>query len=89
MIVLFFILFILSFFLFLLNKENMVITQPPLHEQVFPMTACDYKQHAKPFLRKVGPYTLTKTLGKGSTGKVKLAIDTETNKKVTFLLLLI
>ncbi|KAI7889257.1 kinase-like domain-containing protein, partial [Mucor mucedo] len=60
----------------------MVIPQPPLNEQVFPSTPCDHKQHTKPSLKKVGSYTLTKTLGKGSTGKVKLAIDTESDKKM-------
>lgn len=32
--------------------------------------------------RMVGKYSLSKTLGKGSMGKVKLAINTETNEKV-------
>lgn len=31
---------------------------------------------------RVGKYILSKTLGRGSMGKVKLAINTETNKDV-------
>ncbi|KAI7823482.1 hypothetical protein BX661DRAFT_186704, partial [Kickxella alabastrina] len=33
--------------------------------------------------RMVGPYQLAKTIGAGSMGKVKVALDTRTNKRVS------
>lgn len=44
----------------------------------------DHDQHHSKRSRKmIGKYYLTKTVGRGSTGKVKLAINTVTNEKVT------
>lgn len=43
----------------------------------------DHDQHHSKRSRKmIGKYYLTKTVGRGSTGKVKLAINTVTNEKV-------
>lgn len=60
----------------------MVIPQPISTNNSFISAAFPNVEHAKSLQQKVGKYTLSKTLGKGSTGKVKLAIHTETNKKV-------
>lgn len=35
--------------------------------------------------KRVGKYVLSKTLGRGSMGKVKLALNTETNKDVNII----
>lgn len=54
------------------GKRDSQHDQPPPH----------YHPHSTRSRRMVGKYVLSKTLGRGSMGKVKLAINIETNEKV-------
>lgn len=76
------------------NQENVFkanIPPPPVvpantehrhrqHQQAMPTTHSYRNSSGR---RMVGPYQLSKTIGAGSMGKVKVAVDTRSNKRVS------
>lgn len=81
------------------NQENVFkanIPPPPVvpantehrhrqHQQTIPTTHSYRNSSGR---RMVGPYQLSKTIGAGSMGKVKVAVDTRSNKRVSIVVVL-